>query len=166
MKTTKKKVLFFILHVLFSAVAPLVLVIIQYSNIGDTKEAVGFKVSITGILLLLFIFCIIKKLFVDGRLADLKAQSNTMIAGLKTKQDAAEITALEREIKRIRTIEVLVATITPLLCTIAVIIAFRALEAQLVRLSATLCWIAVSFAVGTVFSILHAREVSARGDTK
>jgi hypothetical protein len=162
MKVTKKKAIFFALHVLFSAVAPFVLVIVQYSTIGDTKAAVGFKLSITGILLILFVFWVVKKLFVDRKLADLKIQSNVMLADLKTKQNPAELQALEREIRHIRTVEAVFGSIIPLLFIVAAIIAFKALEAQLVRLSATLGWIAISFSAGMVFDVLHAREVHAK----
>lgn len=159
MRLTKKRIIFFLLHLLFSAVAPIVLVIVQYSNIGATTAAVGFKIGITGILLLLFLFWVIKKLFIDNRLADLKAQSNVMLANLKTKQDETEVKALEREIRHIKTIEAVVGSIMPMLLFGAAIICFKALEAQLVKLSATLGFIAISFLIGTVFNVLCAREI-------
>ena len=56
MKMTKKRLALFLLHLLFSAVVPIVLVIVRYSTITNTKAAIGFKISITGILLLIFIF--------------------------------------------------------------------------------------------------------------
>lgn len=162
MKITKKRLIFFILHLLFTVVAPLVLVIVQYSNIGNTKAAVGFKLSITGVLLLLFIFWIIKKLFIDKRLADLKVQSNVMLADLKTKQNEAELKALERELRGMRTLEAIFSSIMPLLFLFIALIAFKALEAQLVKLSATLGWVTISFCVGMVFDVLCAREVHAK----
>lgn len=162
MKVTKKRLIFFILHALFSAVIPIILVIIQYSNIGDTKAAVGFKIGITGILLLLFLFWVIKKLFVDRKLSDMKSQCNIMLADLKTKQDKTELKALEREIKNIRTIEAVLNSIMPLLFLIAALTAFNALEAQLVKLSATLGWITISFCIGIVFNVLYSREVFAK----
>lgn len=162
MKVTKKRVVFFILHLAFSALIPIALVIVRYSNIGDTSEAVGFKISITGILLLIFIFWIIKKLFIDRKLADLKAQSNVMLADLKTKQDPDELAAIEKELKSIKTIEAVFGSIIPLLFIIAAIIAFKALEAQIVTLSSTLGLIAVSYAIGMVFNVLYSREIHAK----
>lgn len=162
MKVTKKRVVFFILHLAFSALIPIALVIVRYSNIGDTSEAVGFKISITGILLLIFIFWIIKKLFIDRKLADLKAQSNVMLADLKTKQDPNELAAIEKELKSIKTIEAVFGSIIPLLFIIAAIIAFKALEAQIVTLSSTLGLIAVSYAIGMVFNVLYSREIHAK----
>lgn len=162
MKMTKKRVVFFALHLLFSAVVPIALVIARYSTIGNTNGAVGFKVSITGILLLIFVFWVIKKLFIDRKLESLKAQSNVMLADLKTKQDSAELAALEKELKSIKTIEAIFSSVIPLFFLAAGFVAFKALEAQLVKLSATLGYITVSFFVGLVFNILYSREIHAK----
>ena len=162
MKVTKKRVVFFILHLVFSALVPIVLVIVRYSNIGDTSEAVGFKISITGILLLILIFWIVKKLFIDRKLSDLKAQSNVMLADLKTKQDTDELATLEKELKSIKTTEAVFGSIIPLLFIVAALVAFKALEAQLVTLSSTLGLIAVSYVIGMVFNVLYSREIHAK----
>lgn len=162
MKMTKRRFIFFILHSLFSAAIPFALVIVRYSTIDNTKAAVGFKVSITGIMLLIFVFWSVKKLFVDRKLSDLKAQSNVMLANLKTKQDPAELAALEKELKSIRTVETVFGSIIPLLFIVAAIVAFKALEAQLVKLSATLGYIGISYAIGLIFNILYSREIHAK----
>jgi len=162
MKMTKKLVAFFLLHLLFSAVVPIVLVIVRYSTITNTKAAIGFKISITGILLLIFVFWVIKKLIIDKKLTDLKAQGNIMLADLKTKQDPAELAAIEKELKKIKTTEALFGSIIPLLFIVAAVIAFKALEAQLVTLSATLGYIGISYAVGLVFNVLYSREIHAK----
>lgn len=166
MKMTKKRLAFFLLHVIFSAVVPLVFVIVRYSTMENTRGAVGFKISITGILLLIFVFWVIKKLFIDRKLTDLKAQSNIMLANLKTKQDPAEIAALERELKNIKTVEAIFSSIIPLLFIVAAIVAFKALEAQLVTLSATLGYIGLSYGVGLIFNVLYSREVHAKNGGK
>ncbi|MCX4313971.1 MAG: hypothetical protein OSJ83_09000 [Clostridia bacterium] len=162
MKMTKKRLALFLLHLLFSAVVPIVLVIVRYSTITNTKAAIGFKISITGILLLIFIFWVIKKLFIDRKLTDLKAQGNIMLANLKTKQDPAELAAIEKELKKIKTAEALFGSIIPLLFIVAAVIAFKALEAQLVTLSATLGYIGISYGVGLVFNVLYSREIHAK----
>lgn len=159
MKITKKRVAFFILHCLFSAVIPIALVIARYSTISNTNAAVGFKISITGVLLLIFAFWVIKKLFIDKRLNNLKEQSNIMLADLKTKQDPAELAAIEKALKSIKTIETMFNSIIPLLFLLAAIVAFKALEAQLIKLSATLGYIAVSYSIGLIFNILYSREI-------
>ena len=162
MKMTKKRLAFFLLHLLFSAVVPIVLVIVRYSTITNTKAAIGFKISITGILLLIFVFWVIKKLIIDKKLTDLKAQGNIMLADLKTKQDPAELAAIEKELKKIKTTEALFGSIIPLLFIVAAVIAFKALEAQLVTLSATLGYIGISYAVGFIFNVLYSREIHAK----
>ena len=85
-----------------------------------------------------------------------------MLANLKTKQDPAELAALEKELKSINTIEVIFGSIIPLLFIVAAIVAFKALEAQLVKLSATLGYIGMSYAVGLIFNILYSREIHAK----
>jgi len=162
MKMTKKRLAFFLLHLLFSAVVPIVLVIVRYSTITNTKAAIGFKISITGILLLIFVFWVIKKLIIDKKLTDLKAQGNIMLADLKTKQDPAELAAIEKELKKIKTTEALFGSIIPLLFIVAAVIAFKALEAQLVTLSATLGYVGISCGVGLVFNVLYSREIHAK----
>lgn len=162
MKITAKRLIFFLLHVLFSAVFPIALVIVQYSNIGNTKDAIGFKLSITGVLLMLFVFWVIKKLFIDKKLKDYNTQANVMIANLKTRQDEKELQALEKELKFIKTLEAVTNSIMPLLFIAAAIIAFQALEAQLVKLSATLGYIGVSYFMGVVFNVLYSREIHAK----
>lgn len=159
MKLTKKRVAFFILHVIFSALVPIALVIARYSTIGNTREAVGFKVSVTGIMLLIFVFWVIKKLFIDKRLRDLNEQGNVMLAGLKTETDPAKLANIEKAIKSVRTVEAVFSSVIPLLFIAAGVIAFKALEAQLIKLSATLGFIAISYVIGTVFNVLYAREV-------
>ena len=162
MKITKKRVVFFLLHLLFSAVAPIVLVVIQYGSIGNTPASVGFKISITGILILMFMFWVVKKLFIDRKLESLNAQGNVMLADLKTKSDVEEIKALEKELRFIKTIEAVLNSIIPLLFILVGIIAFKALEAQLVKLSATLGFIAISYCLGVIFNVLYSREIHAK----
>ncbi len=159
MKLTKKRVIFFILHCLFSAVVPIALVIARYSTIGNTGQAVGFKVSITGILLLIFVFWVIKKLFIDRRLDDLKQQGNVMLAELKTETDPAKLANIEKALKSVKTIEAIFSSVIPMLFIVAGIVAFKALEAQLIKLSATLGFIAVSYFIGLIFDILYSREI-------
>lgn len=162
MKLTKRRIVFFILHLLFSAIVPIALVIVRYSSIANTGAAVGFKISITGILLLILVFWVIKKLFIDRKLNDLKTQGNVMLADLKTKQDPAELAALEKELKSIKTIEAIFSSIIPLLFFAAAFVAFKALEAQLIKLSATLGYIAISYFIGLVFNVLYSREIHAK----
>lgn len=164
MKVTKKRVVFFILHLVFSALVPIALVIVRYSNIGNTSEAVGFKISITGILLLILIFWIVKKLFIDRKLSDLKAQSNVMLADLKTKQDTDELAAIVNELKSIKTLEAIFGSVIPLLFIVAALVAFKALEAQLLTLSSTLGFIAVSYVIGMVFNVLYSREIHSKNE--
>lgn len=50
----------------------------------------------------------------------------------------------------------------PLLFLAAGFVAFKALEAQLVKLSATLGYITISFIIGLVFNVLYSREIHSK----
>ena len=158
MKLTKRKVLFSVLHLIFTAAVPIALILVQYGAESEPKAA-GFKVGFAGILLLVLVFWIIKRVFIDRKLKDLNAQGNIMLANLKTESDPDKLKLLEKEIRFIKTLEVVTSAVLPLLLLLACIVAFKALEARLVKLSAAMCFIAVSEVIGVVFGILSARQI-------
>lgn len=162
MKLTKKKLIYNILEVLFIGIAPLIFVIMQYGNIGNTKEAVGFRIEITGIMLAVIIFMIIKKVFINRKLADNHQQLNTQLADLKIETDSGKIANLEKSIKDYKTLEIVANAILPILFFVALVIASKALEQQLIKLSAVLVCITVSYIIGTVFGVLGAREITSK----
>ena len=81
---------------------------------------------------------------------------------MKTEDIVSRIAAIEKELKKIKTAEALFGSIIPLLFIVAAVIAFKALEAQLVTLSATLGYIGISYGVGLVFNVLYSREIHAK----
>lgn len=54
------------------------------------------------------------------------------------------------------------SSVIPLLFLAAGFVAFKALEAQLVKLSATLGYITISFIIGLVFNVLYSREIHSK----
>ena len=159
MKWTKKKIAYNVLQLVFYGVIPLVLVFLTYGNIGDGKAAVGFKIAAPGIIALALIFLCLKKLFIDRKLADTRAQLNSLKADLRIKTDSAEVTNIENAIKNLGTAEVISNSVVPLLLLILAIICCKVMEAGLVKLSGTCGFLLVSYVTGTVFAILDAREV-------
>jgi len=163
MRWTKKRILFLALHFIFVAIVPLVLISVRYSNLGNSVEEHTFRISATGLMLALIVCYFIKKLFVDKRLADAKAQSNVMLADLRTKQDKDEIMALEREIRKLRMLDAIVGSIMPVLLFILALVVFRALENGIILLTGTLGFILLSYITAMVFNILYVREIRGRG---
>lgn len=60
MKRTKKSWQFFLLQLLFMFIVPCVMIWVQYGDL--TKK---YKLSVTAIILILFIFVIFKKIFIN-----------------------------------------------------------------------------------------------------
>lgn len=166
MKWTKKKVLYNVLQLVCYGVVPLVLIILTYGNIGNTAEAVGFKIAAPGIILLILAFVCFKKLFINRKLADAHAQLNQLKADLKVKVDAAEVTNIESAIKNLGTLEVILNAVVPVLMLLLLILCCKVMEAQLVKLSGTCGFILISYFIGTVFAVLDAREVKSKHKEK
>lgn len=162
MKWTKKKIAYNVLQLVFYGVAPLALVFLLYGNLGDTGQAVGFKIAAPGLLILVLLFLCFKKLFINKKLADAHGQLNQLKASLKVKTDAAEVTNIENAVKNLGTVEILLNAVVPLLLFLLLILCCKVMEAQLVKLSGTCGFILLSYIAGTVFAVLDAREVKSK----
>lgn len=159
MKWTKKKILYNVLQLVFYGILPLALIFLLYGNLGNTKEAVGFKIAAPGLLVLALAFLCFKKLFISKKLADAHSQCNQLKADLKVETDAGKIANTESAIKNLGTLEVVLNTVVPTLLFLLMILCCKVMEAQLVKLSGTCGFILLSYIAGTVFAVLDAREV-------
>lgn len=159
MKWTKRKVAYNVLQLVFYGVVPLVLVFMLYGNLGHTKQAVGFKITAPGILIMILVFMCFKKLFINKKLSDAHDRLNKHKADLEVKTDQTEIANIEQQIKNYQTVEVVLRSVVPILLFLLLIICCKVMEAQLVKLSGTCGFILVSYLIGTIFAILDAREV-------
>ena len=152
---TRKKLVYLILELLFIGVAPLVMIFMQYGQIQSDR----LKIGMTGILLVLSVFLILKKVVLRRYFENLRGQIVNFQSDLKTENDAGKIENIERELRNARTIETLFNAILPLVFLVLAFCMCKALEAQIMKLSGVIGFIGVSYAVGTVFSVLSAREV-------
>lgn len=159
MKWTKKKIVYNVLQLVFYGVVPLALIFALYGNIGETRQAVGFKIAAPGILLLVLVFLCLKKLFINKKLTDAHSQLNQLKADLKVKTDNAEVTNIENAIKNLGTAEVILNSVVPVLLFALLILCCKVMEAQLVKLSGTCGFILCSYIIGAVFAVLDAREI-------
>lgn len=166
MKLTKKKVLYNVLQLAFYGVVPLVLILLTYTNLGHTTEAVGFKIAAPGIILLVLMFLCLKKLVINRKLADTHSQLNQLKADLKVKTDPAEVRNIENTVKNLGTVEVILNAFVPVLLFLLLILCCKVMEAQLVKLSGTCGFILMSYIAGTVFAVLDAREVKSKHVTE
>lgn len=152
-----KKIVFTVGEVVFVVLIPAILVIMNYTSWGE--GTLGFKIGLTGIILLLLVYICLRKLILKKRFERLRDSLTQHMADLKVETDEEKKKALKDRIKFERTIECVLNFITPALLIGALFILCQALETAAVKMSGTVGFIAASELVGLVFSILEAREV-------
>ncbi len=166
MKTTTKKIIFTILELVFIAVIPIILVIWNYSNIGNSAQALNFKIGMTGIMLIMFILIFLKKIYLDKYNEQLFQQENNLLSDLRIENDLEKLNNIVRELKGIRTIRNILSSIFPIIFMAIIYIACLALEARLIKLSGVVGLIAISYVIGTIFGIFSAREIKVKNKEK
>ncbi len=156
MKITKKLIIFTASQVLFCAIAPLVFIFIEY---GDESDGLKLKLPL-GILLVAFVILIIaKNTFLKPRMQKLSVQIAQQEADLAIESNADKIKNIVSELKRKRVIECVLNAFAPVLLFGVLLLACRAMESAILRLSGAIGFTLVSYIVGTVFGIFAAREV-------
>lgn len=144
----------FVLEVLFIGAIPAALIIANYASWG--AEANGFKVGITGILLLLVVAFVLKKLVFNKRLEAMRAKLNQHEADLEVETDEEKIENLVSAVRKGRTVETVLNFIVPFLVLVAVYLMAKALEEAAVLLSGTLGFVIVSVLVGFMLQLIEA----------
>lgn len=156
---TKKKIIFTVLELLFIAIVPIVLVFIKFGEMGTGTAQTTFKIGITGVMLVILVFIILKKTIIDKWLKGLSDQANNYITIIKTDTDEEKVNRAKSVLKSIKTIETIINAIIPVLIFIVALIACYALEQEIAKLYSCLGLIFVSYLVGVLFGILSSREV-------
>lgn len=156
---TEKKIIYIGLEALFLIIAPLVLILIEYGNMGNTAEEVGFKLSLLGIVLVLLVFVLVKKIFINKWLNKLTGLVIRYEGDVAVKVNGAERDNAVKQLKRTRTLEAVFNAVTPILVLALALVMCKGLEGSVVKLSGVVGFILISFVLGTIFSILAAREV-------
>lgn len=160
MKWTPKKIVYTVLETMFAAVIPAVLIIINYVS-WDT-EATGFKISLGGIILLLLVFYIVKKVLLNKYTERLKAKITQHMADLEVEVNKERADSLKETLRKERTIECVLNFIIPALLLAMLFIVCKALEVAAVKMSGTVGIIGASELIGLAFSILSARQVEGK----
>ena len=152
-----KKIIYTVGEIVFVVGVPALLVIMNYSSWGEGTT--GFKIGLTGIILLLVVYIFLRKVILKKHFDRLKDSITQHLADLKVETNEERKKALRDRIKYERTIECVINFITPALLLGALFIVCQALESAAVKMSGTIGFIAASEIVGLVFSILESREV-------
>ena len=152
----KARYIFFtIAHALFCAVCPIVFIFVQY---GDTSGGLQYKLPLGAICVVI----LAKNTLLRPRIERMTAEIAQHEADLKVESDSGRINNLIAELKRERTVEVVFNAIVPLLVLSALLIGCKALEKSVLMLSGAIGFALASYAVGTVFGVLAARQVWAK----
>lgn len=152
-----KKTIFLICELAFVVVIPAALVIVNYASWGEGTT--GFKIGLSGVLLLLLVFFFLRKVVLKKHFDRLRDTITQHLADLKVETNEEKKKALKDRIKFERTIECVINFIMPALILALAYILCQALESAAVKMSGTIGFIAVSEILGLIFSILEAREV-------
>lgn len=120
MKT--RYIIFTIAHALFCAVAPIVFIFIQY---GDTNGGLQYKLPLGAILVVVLLLIFAKNTLLRPRLEKMTAEIAQHEVDLKVESDSGRIANLVAELKRERTIEVILDAAVPLLVLAALLIGIR-----------------------------------------
>lgn len=152
-----KKIIYTVGEIVFVVGVPALLVIMNYSSWGEGTT--GFKIGLTGIILLLVVYIFLRKVILKKHFDRLRDSITQHLADLKVETNEERKKALRDRIKFERTIECVISFITPALLLGALFIVCQALESAAVKMSGTIGFIAASEIVGLIFSILESREV-------
>lgn len=160
MKLTPKQIVFMCLQVLFVAVFPLIIVFVCYGGWGE--EAKGFKLYFGTLIILAVVLLIVKKVIITPWLDKTKIKTGNLEAELEKETDKGKIILIEDALKKYRVIETIFNWILPLVILILAVVAFNAVEKQLVKFTDILLWVLLSEICGFTFSIVEALCVEGR----
>lgn len=152
-----RKIVFTVLEILFVAAVPAALIIWNYSTWGEGTT--GFKISVTGILLLIIVFFVLKAVFLTRYLKRMSDRAAQHEADLKVETDEEKKENLRKALRTERSIEALLSYVMPLLAVAGLYVLALVLESAAVRLSGTFGLCAASMVIGFGFGFFAAREV-------
>ena len=160
MKMSVKRLVFFLLQILFIAVIPLIIVYVGYGGWGE--EATTFKWYFGVLILIAIIFLVVKKTLITPWLERQRIKAGNLEADLEKENDVVKIAFIEQALRKARVIEQLCNWLLPLLLLVLAFLAFRAVEKELVTFAGILGFVLLSEALGFVCAILEALCVESK----
>ena len=152
-----KKTICTVGELVFVVGIPALLIIMNYASWGE--DTTGFKIGLSGIVLLLLVYIFLRRVILKKRFERLKDSITQHLADYKVETNPERKEALRERLKFERTIDILFSFITPALLLGGLFIVCQALETAAVKMSGTIGFIAVSEIIGLIFSIIEAREI-------
>lgn len=160
----KTKKIFFVLQLLFFLVVPCVLIWTQYSNAG--KVAAWYKLSLTGILALVFVFLIAKKLWLDGLLEKCRQKISNIEVQLLAAEGENAIQALKKAYRNLQLIDLFARAVVPVLAFVAALFVISAVQEGAVKLFGAMALSGVSMVFGVVCKIIEIYTAKAEHEGK
>lgn len=151
----KSNKIFFFLQLMFFLVVPCALIWLQYSDGAGVK----YKVPMTAIVLMIFVFLFAKKVWLNPwlkKLSDKLSQIETL--QLATTEQTA-VMSLKKQYRTISLIELFFNAVIPVLILVLFLLTIKAVETGIVKLFGALMFCAISFAVGIVCKVLEIYSV-------
>lgn len=145
------KKIFFVLQLLFFLVVPCVLIWTQYSTAG--KVAAWYKLSLTGIIALVFLFLIAKKLWLDGLLEKCRQKISNIEVQLLAAEGENAIQALKKAYRNLQLIDLFARAVVPILAFVAALFVISAVQEGAVKLFGALALSGVSMICGIVCKV-------------
>lgn len=149
MKKTVKSRLFFIGELLFFLVVPCVLIWVQYGKV----EVTWYKLSITGIALILLIFSVAKKLFLNPIIQKTTAQVTQIEAQQLSVTDPLAIASNKKKFRSLSMWQLFFNMIVPILVFAAMFITLKVVEAGAIKMFGVLVFCAISMGLGILCRI-------------
>lgn len=160
MKKTTSSYICFALQIVFMIILPVIFVCVQYTSTGDasttnatTKNLVKFKLSVSAIALLILMFAIFKKVFINSRLKMIDTKITNIDTQALTITDEKAIKANKKAYRFYSVIQFAINIIIPILVMILFIIIVQAVERDIIKLYGCLIFSCISFCVGCVFRV-------------
>jgi thiamine transporter ThiT len=148
MKKTGKSWLFLILEVLFMLVVPCILVWIQY---GDLTQR--YKVSVTAIMLLILIFWVFKRIFLNRWIKTFDQKIINIETNALSLTDQTAIQSNKKAWRTYSLLQLLINSIIPLLVMVLAVITIKTVEEGLIKLFGCLMFCLISVFIGVLFRV-------------
>jgi len=162
MKWTSKRMIFFILELVCWFAAPVTFIVMQYSTLKDTPENVSFKIGITGIVMIVLVLILAKKLLLNKYAKKLSAKIAVFETQIETETAPDKTLLIERAIRKSKIIESLMAFVVPFAILAGSMYVCWALEQAIVKLFGVFGFITISYVLGEVFSVCEIASIRSK----
>ena len=148
MKRTKKAWLFFALQLVFMLIVPCVFIWVQYGEL-TTK----YKISVTAIFLIMLVFLIFKKIFLNKWLKTFDQKIINIETNALSLTDKTAIESNKRAWRNYSVLQMVFSSVIPLLLLVLAVITIKVVEQGLIKLYGCLMFCTLSIFVGVIFRI-------------